>query len=131
MKRKRVVFVVSVLLAGVLLMKIPTLSAETAQNRVVRIAELVIDPVQIDDYKVALREEIATSIRVEPGVLTLYAVSVKNQPNHVRLFEIYANPSAYEAHLKSSHFIKYKRDTSSMVKSLTLLETEPILLGTK
>ena len=49
-----------------------------------RLAELEIDPAQLDPYKAALKEEIATSIRVEPGVLTLYAVSVKDHPTQIR-----------------------------------------------
>jgi hypothetical protein len=52
----------------------------------VRIAELEIDPAQLDRYKLALKEEIETSIRVEPGVLTLYAVSLKGHPEQIRLF---------------------------------------------
>ena len=54
--------------------------AEQMQGRVVRLAELEIDPVQLENYKVALKEEIESSIRLEPGVLTLYAVSVKDNP---------------------------------------------------
>jgi hypothetical protein len=34
----------------------------------VRLAELEIDPAQIENYKAALKEEIETSIRVESGV---------------------------------------------------------------
>ncbi len=101
------------------------------QDRVVRLAELEIDPTQIDQYKAALREEIAASIRLEPGVLKLYAVSVKDQPEQIRLFEMYANQAAYESHLQSPHFRKYKAATQGMVRSLKLLETEPILLGSK
>jgi quinol monooxygenase YgiN len=92
---------------------------------------LKIDPAQLDTYKAALREEIETSIRVEPGVLTLFAVSVKDHPNQIRLFETYASPAAYEAHLQSAHFKKYKSVTAAMVKSLRLTETEPLVLGTK
>ena len=43
-----------------------------------RLAELEIDPAQLDSYKAALKEEIEASIRLEPGVLTLFAVSVKD-----------------------------------------------------
>jgi quinol monooxygenase YgiN len=117
--------------AGALFLGELSMSAETGQDRVVRIAELEIDPAQLDSYKAALREEIAASIRVEPGVLALYAVSVKDQPNHLRLFEIYASPEAYKAHLQSAHFRKYKSETAAMVKSLKLIETDPILLGAK
>ncbi len=119
------------LVAGALLVAGPFISGKAEQNRVVRIAELEIDPAQLDSYKVALREEIDASVRVEPGVLALYAVSVKDQPNQIRLFELYASPDAYQVHLQSAHFKKYKSETAAMVKSLKLIETDPILLGAK
>ncbi len=97
----------------------------------VRIAELEIDPGQIAAYKDALKEEIATSIQNEPGVLNLYAVSVKDQPNQIRIFEVYKGQADYESHLQTPHFKKYKTETQGMVKSLKLIETEPILLGRK
>jgi quinol monooxygenase YgiN len=105
--------------------------AEPMQGRIVRLAELEIDPEQLEAYKAALKEEIETSIRVEPGVLTLYAVSVKDHPNQIRLFETYSDTAAYQAHLRTAHFLKYKTKTQKMVKSLKLIETEPILLGSK
>ena len=106
-------------------------AAEPAGVPIVRIAELEIDPAQLDAYKLALKEEIETSIRVEPGVLTLYAVSLKEHPEQIRLFEIYRDAVAYEAHLQSPHFKTYKGQTQQMVKLLRLTETEPILLGSK
>jgi quinol monooxygenase YgiN len=105
--------------------------AEPPRRPVVRLAELEIDPAQIEPYLAALREEVETSIRVEPGVLTLYSVQVKGTPWRVRLFEMYADSSAYDAHIASPHFQKYKTGTAAMVKSLVLLETDPVLLGTK
>ena len=101
------------------------------QNLVVRVAKLQIDSVQLDSYKVALKEEIETSVRIEKGVLTLYAVSDKNKPTHITVFEIYANQEAYKAHLETPHFKKYKNTTKDMVKSLELSETVPIALETK
>ena len=98
---------------------------------VVRLAELEIDPAQLGPYLAALREEVETSIRVEPGVLTLYSVQVKGAPWRVRLFEMYADSNAYNAHIASPHFQKYKTGTAAMVRSLVLLETDPVLLGTK
>ena len=106
-------------------------AAESPGSPVVRIAELEIDPAQLDAYKLALKEETETSIRVEPGVLTLYAVSVKGHPEQIRLFEIYKDMVAYESHLQSPHFKTYKRRTQQMVKLLRLIETEPILLSSK
>ena len=98
---------------------------------VVRIAELEIDPDQVVAYKHALSDEIAISVREEPGVLMLYAVSVMGQPTQVRIFETYKDQAAYESHLQSPHFKKYKDGTHGMVKSLKLIETEPIMLAGK
>ncbi len=109
----------------------PQPAPQLVQNRLVRLAELEIDPAQLDQYKAALREEIEASIRLEPGVLTLYAVSVKDHPNQIRLFEMYRDAASYQAHVQSPHFKKYKAETQHMVKSLALVETEPILLGSK
>jgi quinol monooxygenase YgiN len=101
------------------------------QGRVVRIAELEIEPLQLENYKAALREEIEASIRIEPGVLTLYAVALKENPTHIRILETYADVAAYRAHLETSHFRKYKAATRGMIKALKLLETDPIILGAK
>ena len=101
------------------------------QNLVVRVAKLQIDSAQLDSYKAALKEEIETSVRVEKGVLTLYAVSDKYKPTLITVFEIYANQEAYKAHLETPHFKKYKSTTKDMVKSLELSETVPIALETK
>ena len=105
--------------------------AQQMQIPIVRLAELHIDLSQLEEYKAALRDEIETSIRLEPGVLTLYAVSVKGDPGQIRIFEMYADAAAYEAHLQTPHFKKYKTGTEGMVKSLVLVETDPILLRAK
>ena len=101
------------------------------KNLIVRIAKLQIDPVQLESYKAVLKEQIETAVRVEPGVLTLYAVYEKANPTYVTVFEIYANSDAYKAHLETAHFKKYKRATKEMVKSLELVETVPIALAAK
>jgi len=58
-------------------------------------------------------------------------VSLKEHPEPIRLFEIYKDMVAYESHLQSPHFKTYKRRTQQMVKALKLIETDPILLGSK
>ena len=101
------------------------------QNPLVRVAKLQIDSNQLEKYKAALREEIKTSVSIEPGVLTLYAVSEKDNPSHITIFEIYANEESYKAHLETPHFKKYKTTTKEMVKSLQLVEGVPIALEAK
>ena len=106
-------------------------AAEEVGEVIVRIAELDIDQAHLDAYKLILKEEIETSIRVEPGVLTLYAVSLKGHPELIRIVEMYRDAASYESHLQSPHFKAYKAETQQMVKGLRLIETEPILLGSK
>jgi quinol monooxygenase YgiN len=108
-------------------------SDAAAQNSklVVRIAQLDIDPAQLENYKSMLKEGIEAAVREEPGVLSLYAVGEKENPAHITVFEIYADSTAYQSHLKTVHFQKYKTGTSNMVKSLRLVETVPIGLEVK
>jgi 4-carboxymuconolactone decarboxylase len=87
----------------------------------------VIDPSQLEAYKAALKEEVSASVRLEPGVLTLYAVSEKDRPTHFTILEIYADRAAYERHIKSPHFLKYKTGTERMVQSLELIDTIPLV----
>ena len=105
--------------------------AEERQGQYVQVAEIEIDPAQLEAYRAAVREQIETAIRVEPGVLVLYALSAKDNPTHVKVFEIYRDMDAYKSHLASEHFKKYKATTEKMVKSLKLVQTTPIMLGAK
>lgn len=105
--------------------------AEEAQEQYVQLAVLEIDPAQLEDYKAAVREQIETAIRVEPGVLVLNAVSEKDNPTRITVLEVYASVEAYRAHLEASHFKKYKTTTDKMVKSLRLVQTVPLMLGAK
>ncbi len=100
-------------------------------NRMVRLANLVIDSAQLENYDALLKEEIEASVRLEPGVLTLYAVAEKNDPTHITILEIYADTTAYRLHIQTPHFLKYKNGTKDMVKSLELVETVPFIPGMK
>jgi quinol monooxygenase YgiN len=131
MKARKVLAVGASVLTFCLLGGFWRVPAQQIQGRVVRMAELEIDPDQLENYKAALKEEIATSIHIEPGVLTLYAVALKENPTHIRIMETYADMAAYKAHLETPHFKKYKTVTQGMVISLKLVETDPIMLGTK
>ena len=97
----------------------------------VRVAEIEIDPVQLEPYKAALKEQIEAAVRLEPGVLALYSMADKENPAHIFVFEMYADVDAYKAHLETAHFKKYKAITQNMVRSLKLRDTVPILLGAK
>ncbi|EJC82644.1 hypothetical protein Rleg4DRAFT_4362 [Rhizobium leguminosarum bv. trifolii WSM2297] len=102
-----------------------------SRKPVVRMAELEIDPETLEAYRTLLTEEIEASVELEEGVLSLSAVSIRDEPNRVRILEVYADQQAYEAHLRTPHFLKYKNGTAGMVTSLTLIEVDPIVMRAK
>ena len=104
---------------------------EAMAQQHIQIAEIEVDPAQLESYKSAVQEQIEAAIRLEPGVLVLYSVSNKDNPTRVTVFEIYGDRDAYLAHLKAPHFLKYKATVEKMVKSLKLVPVEPIMLGAK
>ena len=97
----------------------------------VRIAELEIDPAQLERYTAAVKEEMETSVRVEPGVLAIYAVAEADYPSRLRFFEMYADEAAYRAHIESAHFKRYVETTTGMITSRKLIDTVPIQLSAK
>ena len=117
--------------AALTLVFVKAIDASEKEKPMVRIAELEIDPAQLEAYRRILSEEQEASVRTEPGVLMLHSVALADSPTSIRLLEVYASRGAYEAHLKSPHFIKYKTATQKMVKSLRLVDTDPILLCAK
>ena len=104
---------------------------EPPAGAVVRIAELEIDPAQLESYEAAVKEEMEAAVRLEPGVLAIYAVAEKDHPTRLRFFEIYASEEAYRSHIDSPHFKKYVAVTQPMIRSRRLIETVPVLLSAK
>lgn len=102
-----------------------------AENNKVRLSLITVDPTQLDAYNAYLKEEIEASMQLEPGVLSLYAVSEKENPNRITILEIYADEAAYQSHIKTPHFIKYKEGTIEMVQTLELIDTNSLIPGLK
>lgn len=102
-----------------------------AEDNLVRLSKITVDPARLEAYNAFLKEEIEASMRLEPGVLTLYATAEKDTPNKVTILEIYADRAAYESHLKTPHFKKYKQGTLAMVKELELVDVKPLIPGLK
>jgi quinol monooxygenase YgiN len=101
------------------------------KNQMVRLAKIQVDPAQLEQYNIALKEQMATAVRVEPGVLTYYAVADKNNPSHITILEIYADTAAYKLHIETPHFKKYKETVQHMVKSLELIDVDLIATAKK
>jgi quinol monooxygenase YgiN len=123
---------ITTIIFSITMLTISSIKVSAQQNeRKVRIAKIEIYPAYLDEYRAALAEHAKTAVRVEPGVLALQAVYDNAHPTQVTVFEVYASEAAYQEHLKTPHFLKYKSGTLKMVKSLELIEVAPIAMEIK
>ena len=122
------------ILALLVLQAVPALSEDNkmpANENFVRLSLITVDPARLEEYKAYLKEDVTASMSREPGVLVLYPTTRKDAPNVFTILEIYANRAAYESHIKSAHFQKYKQGTLDMVQSLELVDVDPLVPGLK
>lgn len=96
-------------------------------RKVVRLAEIGIYPEKLDAYLEYAAEVGRVSMATEPGVIALSSMQDAADPCKVYILEVYADKQAYEAHLKTAHFRKYKEGTAYMVRSLKLIDTIPMV----
>lgn len=102
-----------------------TISAQK-KDMMIRIAEIEIYPEHLSQYKAILKEESAASVKLESGVLAIFPMYQKSDSTQIRIIEIYHDKEAYQSHLKTPHFQKYKTTTTKMVKALKLVEMNTI-----
>ena len=102
----------------------PTSSMGSLQGMIVRISEIQIDPARLYEYNAILKEESEASVRLEPGVISIFPMYQRERPTEVRILEIYSSRAAYQSHIQSPHFQTYKTATLPMVKSLKLVDME-------
>ncbi len=89
-----------------------------------RIAKIKVDANQLERYQVALQEQMNAAIQLEPGVLSYTVVADKKDASSITIFEVYASLEAYQSHIATPHFKKYKETVKDMVLSLELIDTE-------
>lgn len=94
------------------------------KDQMVRMSEIEIVPEYLEQYKAILKEEAEASVRLESGVIAIFPMFQKENPNQVRILEIYADKESYQSHLKTPHFLVYKTSTLKMVKSLKLVDMD-------
>ena len=99
---------------------------QMADNGIVRLSKIEVYHQFLDEYMKYVTEVGEISLRTEPGVLTMYAVGEKDNPCRITILETYASKEAYDKHIASAHFQKYKQGTLHMVKSLVLSDQTPL-----
>lgn len=95
-------------------------------DAIVRLSKIEIYPRYLDEYMKFAVEVGTKSLQTEPGVLTMYAMQDKKNPCIITILETYSGQKAYESHIASDHFQKYKQGTLHMVKKLELCDQTPL-----
>lgn len=91
-------------------------------SRLVRLSKLEIHEEYLEEYLTFVGEVGRESVEKEEGVITLFSVQEKENPCRITILEIYASQEAYQKHIASSHFQRYKQGTLHMVKDLQLID---------
>lgn len=94
---------------------------------IVRLSRIEVDPARLPEYLAFVTGCGRQSMAEEPGVLMMYSMQEKAHPERITILEIYADRAAYEHHLQTPHFQKYKQGTLKMVKKLDLLDQIPLV----
>jgi len=115
----------------ILYVRKPEIAKASSQDLFIRLIKMELDPGEVDNFKHLAQSVMLPGIKKEKGILVMYAVAEKNRPTHISILEVYTNSAAYENHLNTSHFRKYKAASKKMVSSLKLIDVKPILLGAK
>ena len=94
---------------------------------IVRLSKIIVDPERLPEYLAFAAECGRQSMEKEPGVLMMYSMQDKAHPERITILEIYADRNAYERHIQTPHFRKYKQGTLDMVRKLELLDQTPLI----
>ena len=104
----------------------PTADVSHADTMLYRLAEIEIHPQYLKEYLVAAAEIQKASLAEEPGVICLFPTQTNEDSCQIRILEIYASQQAYQHHIQTAHFLKYKQGTLHMVKHLKLQDLQPL-----
>ena len=101
-------------------------TAMAQDSMIVRLAEIEVYPEYLKEYLTFANEVDRLSVEREPGVVCLFPMQSVEDSTQIRILEIYASEEAYQRHIKTEHFQKYKQGTMHMVKSLKLPTMQPL-----
>lgn len=96
--------------------------AKENTQMIVRIAKVKVDPKYLDSYLEFVKENGKASVEKEAGVISLFPMQDKSEPTDFSIVEIYRDEAAYQHHIKTEHFQKYKQGTLKMVTDLKLVD---------
>lgn len=97
---------------------------ETINNLVI----VDVKPTDQQAFRDIVLPEMAESLKVEPGVLAMYAATDAKNRYRWFFYEIYASDAAYQQHREPPHFRDYIRLTAEMTDRKEAIPVVPALL---
>jgi len=61
-----------------------------------------------DRFMAEMLDDARGSVRDEPGCLRFDVIQDEKEPNRIYLYEVYADRAAFEVHMTTPHFLKWK-----------------------
>ena len=104
----------------------PSTISRSTDGMLFRLAEIEVHPQYLKEYLAAAAEIQKASLAEEPGVVCLFPTQTKEDSTQIRILESYASQQAYQHHIQTAHFQKYKQGTLHMVKHLKLQDLQPL-----
>ena len=83
------------------------------------------------EFKNIVLPEMAESLKVEKGVLAMYAATDSRTTNRWYFYEIYASEEAYQLHRQTPYFLDYLRQTAHMSARKDAIPVKPLFLRNK
>lgn len=90
-----------------------------------------VKPEHAQAFRAIVVPEMVQSLKVEEGVLAMYAATEKAKPNRWYFYEIYASQAAYQQHRQTPHFQDYLKRTADMLQGKEPIAITPALLMNK
>ena len=86
-----------------------------------------IHPGRVEEFMPLMAANAATSLAQEPDCLQFDICTDPDRPDEVFLYETYTDPTAFNAHLNSDHFLEFDAQVAPMIASKTVKTYRQVL----
>ncbi|MBD2838210.1 antibiotic biosynthesis monooxygenase [Pseudomonas sp. JM0905a] len=86
-------------------------------------------PGSLDAFMDAMRVNAAASVRDEPGCLVFDVLQDRSDPDLVWLYEVYTDEAAFEAHMRTPHFLASRPLVDPLILEQDCIEADSLVLN--
>ncbi|AYC32122.1 antibiotic biosynthesis monooxygenase [Pseudomonas cavernae] len=86
-------------------------------------------PASLEAFMAAIRINATASVRDEPGCLVFDVLQDRSDPDLVWLYEVYVDEAAFEAHMRTPHFLASRPLVEPLILSQEAIEGDMLVRG--